>query len=184
MVVRTYCYVWWRSQKQTWANAEIVVYSSRVQWPGNQRYINPNGRQKSSQKRAVVQNQKAENQKYRGAGRNRSQRVNQLSKPKIRKADKQKGLGKLIIGKQRGVIYNISIRLAYTESAQNNDQRSDRVCVYSWGIYTQGETNKLCGSRVWGGTKQSTKERTHWEWLNNHRADTKAGWDRIQILYT
>ena len=89
-------------------DAEIIVYSE-----------NPNERQKSNQKRAVVQNQKAENQKYRRAGRNRSQRVNQLSKPNIRKEDKQKGLGKLGKSENKGVLYTISI--AYTESAQNND---------------------------------------------------------------
>ena len=65
----------------------------------------------------------------------------------IREADKQKGLGKLVTGKQRGVVYKISNRLAYTESAQNNDQSSDRVCVHSLGYIYTGETNNLCGSR-------------------------------------
>ena len=101
--------------------------------------VNPNDRQKSSQKPAVVQNQKAENQTYRGAGRNHIRRVNQSSKPKIRKADNRK---------TEGVIYNISIRLAYTESAQNNDQRSDGVFVYRLGYIYTGELRSYAGHGV------------------------------------
>ena len=91
---------------------------------GIQRYVNPNDRQKSSKKRAVVQKQKAENQMYRGAGRNCSRRENKSSKPKIRKADKQKGLGKLVIGKKKRVSYTIS-QLDWL--TQNNDQRSEGI---------------------------------------------------------
>ena len=58
---------------------------------GIQRYLIQNDRQKGSQLRAVVQNQKGDNQKYRGADRNHSQRVinsqNQKSEKQINKRD-------------------------------------------------------------------------------------------------
>ena len=64
-------------------------------------------------------------------GRQESQSKNSSKshKPKIRIADKQKGLGKLVI-KTKGVVYYLSMNWRTKNSAQNKDQRSDGFRMY------------------------------------------------------
>ena len=120
-----------------------------------------------SEGKRIVKTQ-AESKKQRQIGRstkgqagvvNRNQ--NKSQKPRIRIADEQKWLGKLVI-KNKGWHKLISISTGLNWIGTEEMINVLTAWEYSdWSINTLGRLTSYAGHRVWGGTKQSIRESKH-----------------------
>ena len=94
-MLKLVCCVRVRSQRQTRANPENVVYFRQMSRPERQRFeVSKSSRQKNSQKHKLSPKPKADVRKYKRSGRSH----NQETKSKVENQDKinRQGLGRLV----------------------------------------------------------------------------------------